>query len=215
MAKIGYMMLKTGSWKGKQIVSQKWARESTKAQVSTGRYGYGYQWWRGKTIANNQIIDSYWAWGLGGQFIFVFPAMDLVVIFNGKVWKNPGNSKRTFDMLTQYIIPAVMPPEPPREIAEVDAKVLKTYVGTYKFEHNGETETVNIFIKGNRLYGRGDDEEQVELFPVSNSQFFGTSKDIGSFNLKFVKNKKGDIIQFIVNFAPQFASMNIPFEKTK
>jgi hypothetical protein len=81
----------------------------------------------------------------------VFPVMDLVVVFNGKVRKNPGNSKRTFNMLTKYIIPAVMHPGPPREIAEVDVKVLKTYVGTYKFEHNGETETVNIILKDNRL----------------------------------------------------------------
>jgi CubicO group peptidase (beta-lactamase class C family) len=215
MAKIGYMMLKNGKWKGKQIVSQKWVQESTKAQVSTGRYGYGYQWWRGKSMANNQIIDGYWAWGLGGQFIFVFPAMDLVVVFNGKVWKNPGSSKRAFNMLTQYIIPAVMPPGPPPEIAEVDIKVLKTYVGMYKFEHDGKTETVNILLKDNRLYGRGDDEEQVELFPVSESQFFGTSKDIGNFKLKFVKNNKGDIIQFVADFAPQFAFMSIPFYKTQ
>ncbi len=215
MAKIGYMMLKNGNWEGKQIVSQKWAQESTKALVSANRYGYGYQWWRGKTIANNQIIDSYWAWGLGGQFIFVFPAMDLVVVFNGKVWKNPGNSKRAFNMLTQYIIPAVMPPGPPREIAKVDVKVLETYVGTYRFKHNGETETVNIFLKDNRLYGRGDDEEIAELFPETENQFFGTSKDIGSFKLKFVKNQKEDIIQFILHFAPQFTLMSIPFDKTK
>jgi hypothetical protein len=209
------MMLKKGNWKGKQIVSQKWVQESTKAQVSTGSYGYGYQWWRGKTIANNQIIDGFWAWGLGGQFIFVFPAMDLVVIFNGKVWKNPGNSKRAFNMLTQYIIPAVLPPGPPREIAAVDVGILKTYVGTYKFEHNGETETVNIFLKDNRLYGRSGNEEEVELFPVSESQFFGTSEDIGGFKLKFVINQKGDIKQFVFQFAPQFALMRIPFDKTK
>jgi CubicO group peptidase (beta-lactamase class C family) len=215
MAKIGYMMLKNGNWKGKQIVSQKWAQESTKAQVSAGLYGYGYQWWSGKTIANNQIIDSYWARGLGGQFIFVFPVMDLVVVFNGKVRKNPGNAKRTFNMLTKYIIPAVMPPGPPREIAEVDVKVLKTYVGTYKFEHNGETETVNIILKDNRLYGHGDGEEQAELFPVSESQFIGTLKDIGSFKLKFVKNQKGNITQFILHLASQFAYVSIPFNKPK
>ena len=212
MSKIGYMMLKNGNWKGKQIVSQKWARESTKVQVSAGGYGYGYQWWRGKTIANNQIIESYWAWGLGGQFIFVFPEMDLVVVFNGKVWKNPDNSKRTFNMLTQYILPAVMPPAPTQKITDVDINVLKTYVGTYNFEHDGEIEKVTIFLKGNTLYGRSG-EEEAELFPVSESQFFGTSKDIGNFKLKFVKNKKGDIIQFVVDFAPQFAFMSIPFDK--
>ncbi len=215
MAKIGYMMLKNGNWKGKQIVSQKWARESTKTQVFTGRYGYGYQWWRGKTIANNQIIESYWAWGLGGQFIFVFPEMDLVVVFNGKVWKNPDNSKRTFNMLTQYILPAGMPPAPTQKIADVDINVLKEYVGTYKFEHDGETETVKIFLKDNKLYGRSGGGEEAELFPVSESQFFGTSKDIGNFKLKFVKNNKGHIIQFVVDLAPQFAFMSIPFDRTQ
>jgi hypothetical protein len=183
--------------------------------VSAGRYGYGYQWWRGKTIANNQIIDGYWAWGLGGQFIFVFPVMDLVVVFNGKVWKNPGSSKRAFNMLTKYIIPAVMPPGPPRKIAKVDVKVLETYVGTYKFKHNGETETVNIFLKDNRLYGRGDDEDIVELYPETEKQFFGTSKDIGDFKLQFVKDQKGDIANFLIHFAPQFALMSIPFDKIK
>jgi CubicO group peptidase (beta-lactamase class C family) len=215
MAKIGYMMLKGGSWKGKQIVSHNWVNESTQAHIKAGGYEYGYQWWRGETIAGNRVIESFWAWGHGGQFIFVIPELDLIVVFTAKHWENPGHTKRAFNMLTKYIIPAVLPPGPPREIAAVDVKILKTYVGTYKFEHNGETATANIFLKDNRLYGRSGDEKEAELFPVSENQFFGTSKDIGSFKLKFVRNQKGDIIQFILHFAPQFAFMSIPFDKTK
>ena len=215
MAKIGYMMLKNGNWKGKQIVSRKWAQESTKAQVSAGLYGYGYQWWRGQTIANNQVIDVYWAWGLGGQFMFVFSAMDIVAVFNAKVWKNPGNSKRAFNMLTQYIIPAVMPPGPPQKIVKLEPKVLDTYVGTYTFKHNKEIETVNIFLKDNKLYGSGDDEDIVELYPETENQFYGTSKDTGGFKLEFVKDQKGDVANIMVHFAPQFALMSIPFDKIK
>ena len=118
-------------------------------------------------------------------------------------------------MLTKYIIPAVMPPRPPREIAKVDLKVLETYVGTYRFKHNGETETVNIFLKDNRLYGRSDDEEIAELFPEAVNQFFGTSKDIGDFKLKFAKDQKGDITRFVLNFSPQFSYLSIPFDKIK
>jgi CubicO group peptidase (beta-lactamase class C family) len=215
MAKIGYMMLKGGSWKGKQIVSHNWVNESTQAHIKAGGYQYGYQWWRGKTIADNRVIEAFWAWGHGGQFIFVLPEMDLVVVFTAKPYDNPGYSERAFNMMTKYIIPAVMPPGPPREIAKVDVTVLETYVGTYKFKHNGETETVNIFLKDSRLYGRGDDEEKVELFAKSESQFFGTSKEIGEFKLQFIKDQKGDIKHFILNFAPQFSYLSIPFEKIK
>ena len=90
MAKIGQMMLKGGRWQGKQIVSQNWVDQSTKAHIKARGYDYGYQWWRGKTIANNQIIDAFWAWGHGGQFIIVLPELDLVVVFTAKHRDNPG-----------------------------------------------------------------------------------------------------------------------------
>ncbi len=141
--------------------------------------------------------------------------MDLVVVFNGKVWKNPDNSKRAFNMLTKNIIPAVMPPGPPRKIVKLEPKVLDTYVGTYTFKHNKGTETVNIFLKDNKLYGRGDDEDIVELYPETEYQFFGTSKDTGGFKLQFVKDQKGDVANFLIHFASQFALMSIPFDKIK
>jgi len=68
----------------------------------------------------------------------------------------------------------------------------------------------------NKLFGKNDDdEEKVELFPETESQFYGTSKDIGGFKLKFVKNREGDINQFVLHCAPQFAFMSIPFDKIK
>ena len=67
-----------------------------------------------------------------------------------------------------------------------------------------------------KLFGKSnDDEEKVELFPERDSQFYGTSQDIGGFKLKFVKNREGDIKQFVLHCAPQFAFMSIPFDKIK
>lgn len=44
MAKIGYLFLKDGKWKGRQIVSQKWVSESTKGHIPAYYgLGYGYQ----------------------------------------------------------------------------------------------------------------------------------------------------------------------------
>ena len=40
---------KGGQWQGKQIISQTWINQSTRAHIIAGGYDYGYQWWRGKT----------------------------------------------------------------------------------------------------------------------------------------------------------------------
>ena len=131
MAKIGYMMLKEGNWQGRQTISRNWVKESTRAHIKAGGYDYGYQWWRGKTIANNQIIDAFWAWGHGGQFIFVLPALDSVVVFTAKHRENPGYSERAFGMLTQHIIPAVIPHPSLEKTAALDREVMDAYVGKY------------------------------------------------------------------------------------
>jgi CubicO group peptidase (beta-lactamase class C family) len=86
MAKIGYMMLKKGKWRGNQIVSEEWVNESTKAQVqkignATMASDYGYQWHHGKIKIRNRSIEAFFAQGLGGQYIFIIPSIDMVVVF--------------------------------------------------------------------------------------------------------------------------------------
>ena len=214
MAKIGQMMLKGGRWQGKQIISQNWVNQSTQAHIKAGGYDYGYQWWRGKTIASNQIFDSFWAWGHGGQFIIVLPDLDLVVVLTAKHLDNPGYSKRAFGMLTQHILPAVIPHPSLEKIAMLDRDVMDAYVGKYEFKSDRENIFVEVMRVGNKLFGKSDDdEEKVELFHETESQFYGTSQDIGGFKLKFVKNREGDINQFVLHCAPQFAFMSIPFDK--
>jgi CubicO group peptidase (beta-lactamase class C family) len=80
MAKIGYLFLKNGKWNDRQIISQKWVSESTKAQITevTVGYGYGYQWWCGEKDIYDQFIKVYYAAGMGGQLIFVSPSSPAV-----------------------------------------------------------------------------------------------------------------------------------------
>jgi len=77
-ARIGKMMLQEGRLNGKQIVSPEWVRLSTKSvgpeDRDGGPGGYGYQWW---TVADS---DAYSAIGLQGQFIFVDPASNTVIV---------------------------------------------------------------------------------------------------------------------------------------
>ena len=92
MAKIGYMIMKNGKWKDRQIVSSVWVAESTKEHIDALGIGYGYQWWIGKTEVNNQTIRVLFASGHGGQKIFIIPDLDLVAVFTSRVFNSKGHS---------------------------------------------------------------------------------------------------------------------------
>jgi CubicO group peptidase (beta-lactamase class C family) len=80
MAKIGQMALDHGRWQGRQVVDSAWVAASTKKQVETDHntephvYHYGYYWW---------ILprwNAFTAWGQGGNFIFVLPEKQMVIV---------------------------------------------------------------------------------------------------------------------------------------
>jgi CubicO group peptidase (beta-lactamase class C family) len=113
MAKIGQLFLNGGRWNGKQIVSKRWVKESTKQQVGAGQLpawfsadGYGYQWWLGSFQVRGQTVESYSARGQGGQFIIVFPTLQMVAVFTS--WNDNELLGQPLDMLQRYILPAAI-----------------------------------------------------------------------------------------------------------
>jgi CubicO group peptidase (beta-lactamase class C family) len=99
MAKIGYLYLNEGLWDGEQIVPLEWVQASRRKHTpATLQDGYGYQWW---------IDDDgyYMALGYAGQFIFVLPEEDMVVVFASDL------EERDFyvpqELLTGFVLPAV------------------------------------------------------------------------------------------------------------
>jgi CubicO group peptidase (beta-lactamase class C family) len=78
-AKIGRLYKNKGNWNGKQIVSQKWVEESTKLDTSEGSANYyQYQWWL--PTPN----EDFMAEGILGQFVYVNPKKDLIIVRLGK-----------------------------------------------------------------------------------------------------------------------------------
>ena len=102
MAKIGYLFLNGGRWQGRQVVSEDWIRESTKQQAPD--QDYGYQWWRGRFPVRTRVVGAYAALGRGGQFILVFPDLQLIAVFTG--WNDNALRDEPLEMLTRYILPA-------------------------------------------------------------------------------------------------------------
>jgi CubicO group peptidase (beta-lactamase class C family) len=197
MAKIGYMMLKDGKWKDKQIVSKEWVEESTKRHIDARGIGYGYQWWIGKPKINNQTIKVLFASGHGGQKIFIIPKLDLVVVFTSKVFNSKGHSGPE-GFLLKYIIPSIMPSISPRKTVILPPEILDKLVGKYKAKDLDII--VPVFRKGDKLYSRTSFWDKVELIPEDETQFFGDSKRFGEFQINFVKDKEGEVKQVIAYF---------------
>ena len=83
-AKFGQLYLQDGVWGGKQIVPADWVAASTTAQAADNP-GYGYQWWTNHPAATegnwpSLPTDTYFALGVDGQYIAVFPSLDMVVV---------------------------------------------------------------------------------------------------------------------------------------
>lgn len=78
-AKLGRLYLKKGNWNGKQLVPKWWVEASTKAEVKNGSAPYyQYQWW----IPSND--DAFMAEGILGQFVYVHPSKNLIIVRLGK-----------------------------------------------------------------------------------------------------------------------------------
>lgn len=105
MAKIGYLYLNEGLWDGEQMVSADWVEASTHEHISAGTLedGYGYQWW---------IDDAgiYMAVGYAGQFIFVIPDKDMVVVFVSDLEEQDFYVPQR--LLNDFIIPAAKSASP-------------------------------------------------------------------------------------------------------
>lgn len=110
-AKFGRLYLNKGNWNGKQIISEKWINESVHFTDNKNSFLYSNQWWH--TRETKAFIDSanlkppyivysvknkvgnmakyvtrpsgdYFANGLLGQYIYVYPEKNLIIVRLGK-----------------------------------------------------------------------------------------------------------------------------------
>ena len=76
LSKIALCVSDSGKWKGQQIISSSWVNKMTsvQTQIDNFEYSFGYFWW----IDESRNIS--FMWGVGGQFAFVIPDKNLVVV---------------------------------------------------------------------------------------------------------------------------------------
>jgi CubicO group peptidase (beta-lactamase class C family) len=109
MLKIGTLLLDKGSVRGRQLVPRAWLDSSivprTVSPFNGNRYGYG--WW----IRNAQGHDVIYAWGYGGQFIFVVPDLELVIVAtsDAEARREWGHTDALHSIVEDEIVPAFAP----------------------------------------------------------------------------------------------------------
>lgn len=79
-AKIGRLYLNNGNWNGKQLISKEWVEKTTKSENNkSGVWYYQNHWW-----ISNKENRSFRAEGILGQYIYVNPKTETIIVRLGK-----------------------------------------------------------------------------------------------------------------------------------
>ena len=105
--KFGCLFLNDGVWNGVRLISSEWVQKSTRFQISPGvswADGYGYLWWLRNFSVNGEMVHSFKAMGWGGQEIFIFNSLNMVLVFTGA---NYVTDPPCDNIVRNYILPAI------------------------------------------------------------------------------------------------------------
>ena len=123
MIEFGELYLNRGRAGGRQVVAERWVANSCEGRAREFRPGarrgdplrvdtipdpmrdrrYGYLWW----VYEIGGHDTCFAWGYGGQYIFVVPDLDLVIVTTASPdvsEERRGHRQRMFDILLRQVV---------------------------------------------------------------------------------------------------------------
>lgn len=105
MLAFGKLYLAGGEANGRQIVPADWIEESVLPRTlsSRSRRLYGYGWW----IRELAGSVTYYAWGFGGQFIFVLPDLEVVVVATSSDapgWERHGHRDALYEVVAEHVV---------------------------------------------------------------------------------------------------------------
>lgn len=111
IARFGQFYLQKGMWDGKQLLPKSWIEEATSKQTESQKgdgdwsQGYGYQFWRCKP-------GFYRGDGAYGQFCFVMPEQDAVLVMTSESWDLQKSMNIAYDNLLPAMVEGTLPEQP-------------------------------------------------------------------------------------------------------
>ena len=109
LLRLGQVHLNGGTWNGERVLPAWWPALAWTPFVEDAfrDFQYGLSWW----IADFNGVRTYFAWGYGGQFVFVAPDLDLVAAMTSSLTNRPQNmddfSSQLMEFWATHIVPVV------------------------------------------------------------------------------------------------------------
>lgn len=110
-AKYGQLYKNNGIWNNQQILSKTWVEKTlTKQKQITNRDNeyYGYLFWNKTFKANNKDYEAFYCAGNGGNYIIIFKNEPLVIVITASAYGQYYAHPQVNEMITKYILPAVL-----------------------------------------------------------------------------------------------------------
>jgi len=117
IAVLGYLYLNNGKLNGIQIIPPSWIELTLSPSTDFTHpnawgelrdYNYAYLWWLGRI---NQH-EMYMGYGYGGQFLIVFPDIEMIVVSTANPEVDPDTATiqewAIFDIISSYVLPAIL-----------------------------------------------------------------------------------------------------------
>ncbi len=110
LAKFGQLYKNGGSWYGTQILPSGWVKDSLTDYFAAddNPMGYGYLFWKQQYAALGSTYEAFAASGNGGNKVFIFTKLPLVVVVTATAYNEPYAHSQVDRMMQEFVLPAVL-----------------------------------------------------------------------------------------------------------
>jgi CubicO group peptidase (beta-lactamase class C family) len=126
MAKLGELYLNEGEYMKQRVVSREWLQKCGSRITRCEGPEYWNHWGPHQYQVNDRIMEVFSGAGLGGQWIFGVPSLNLVIALTSDFF---GSTEYGPDLMNRYILPAVVTPSFVDEHPDFGVKKIKELPG--------------------------------------------------------------------------------------
>ena len=200
MLKFGYFLAHKGNVCGQQLLSASYidmavsnlSETCVTAPLPSEAQGYGMQFWRGEK-------NNYVCYGMGGQFIIVFPDYDLICVTTADTQSIGGGNQQIYDALYEELLPYIQ--EHPLSENPDETKLLAHTLSSLRIEPlTSAALSEDVLQKIHKINGKTfhvrTENSEFESFTVQFDKIDVLSDGISNGSLSFVYKHKPYSVAF-------------------
>jgi CubicO group peptidase (beta-lactamase class C family) len=108
LAKLAWMLVDNGRWRGREIVPAAWTNAAMTAyRRANAEQGYGYLLWQRTYATNCGTTEGWYMAGNGGNAIVILKELGAAVVVTRENYNTHGMHQQTVDLLEHFVLPAL------------------------------------------------------------------------------------------------------------